>query len=331
MSSEMTESNTAMQSAPTRKPVNPRTGYYFAALNAVISGVAIYVNSQGVKSFSDSTLYTAMKNAVVGICVLIPLFVLAGSRTELRRLNRRQVALLVVVALIGGSVAYALSFRGLQISTPVTAALVDHTQFLYVAIFAAILLRERFGPAIWLALVVLFVGLSFGIRVNAVRWDSGVPLLLAATLLFAFDFIVIKFLLRSVSMLTVMIFKMSLGSALLLGYLAATGRLSAIAHLNATQWGYVLVTGLILLAFTVTSIAGLRHASATAVIAIGAGSPIITTLLVVYTRHTPVSTATLFGLALVLVAILIIFTLGQRHEMRAAQTRQPAEQEAAVI
>lgn len=330
MSSDVTQSNTAVQVAPVHKPGNPRTGYYFAALNAVISGVAIYVNSQGVKSFSDSTLYTAMKNAVVGICVLIPLLVFAGSRAELRRLNRKQVALLVVVALIGGSVAYALNFRGLQISTPVTAALVDHTQFLYVAIFAAILLRERFGPAVWLALGVLFVGLSFGIKVNAVRWDSGVLLLLAATLLFAFDFIVIKFLLRSVSMLTVMIFKMSLGSALLMGYVAATGHLSAIAHLNATQWGYVLVTGLILLAFTVTSIAGLRHASATAVIAIGAGSPIITTLLVVYTRHTPISTATLFGLALVLVAILVIFTVGQRREMRAAQVRQPAEQKAAL-
>ncbi|MGZ3599184.1 MAG: DMT family transporter [Ktedonobacterales bacterium] len=331
MSSDVTKSNTALQSAPTRKPGNPRTGYYFAALNAVISGIAIYVNSQGVKSFPDSTLYTGMKNAVVGICVLIPLLVVAGSRTELRRLNRQQVALLVVVALIGGSIAYALNFRGLQISTPVTAALVDHTQFLYVAIFAAILLHERFGPAVWLALGVLFVGLSFGVKVNAVRWDSGVPLLLAATLLFAFDFIVIKFLLRSVSMLTVMIFKMSLGSALLLGYLAVTGRLSAIGHLNATQWGYVLVTGLILLAFTITSIAGLRHASATAVIAIGAGSPIITTLLVVFTRHTPISTATLFGLALILVAVLVIFTLGQRYEMRTAQARQSADQEAALV
>jgi drug/metabolite transporter (DMT)-like permease len=131
-------------------------------------------------------------------------------------------------------------------------------------------------------------------------------------------------------MLTVMTFKMSLGSALLLGYVAATGHLSAIGHLNSTQWGYVLVTGLILLAFTITSIAGLRHASATAVIAIGAGSPIITTLLVVFTRHTPISTTTLFSLALVLVAILIIFTVGQRREIRAAQARQPAEQEAAL-
>ncbi|MGH2468368.1 MAG: hypothetical protein ACRDGL_11680, partial [Candidatus Limnocylindrales bacterium] len=44
--------------APARKPGNPRIGYAFAALNAVVSGVAIYVNSQGVKTFSDSTLYT---------------------------------------------------------------------------------------------------------------------------------------------------------------------------------------------------------------------------------------------------------------------------------
>ncbi|MGH2515638.1 MAG: DMT family transporter, partial [Ktedonobacterales bacterium] len=283
-----------------------------------------------VKTFSDSTLYTAMKNAIVGLCVLIPLLVFAGSRAELRRLTRKQVALLIVVALIGGSLAYALDFRGLQISTPVTAALIDHTQFLYVALLAAVLLRERFGPAIWLALGVLFIGLSFGLKVNAVRWDTGVIFLLAATLMFAFDFIVIKFLLRSVSMLTVMVFKMSVGSALLLGYVAATGHLSAIGHLNGTQWGYVLVTGLILLAFTITSIAGLRHASATAVIAIGAGSPIITTLLVVFARHTPISTTTIFSLALILVALVILFTVGRRREIRAAQARQSPEQKAAI-
>jgi drug/metabolite transporter (DMT)-like permease len=243
-----------------------------------------------------------------------------------------------VVALIGGSVAYALDFRGLQISTPVTAALVDHTQFLYVALFAAILLRERFGPAVWLALGVLFLGLSFGIKVNAVRWDAGVLLILAATLLFALDFIVIKYLLRSVSMLTVMLFKMTLGSALLLGYVAATGHLSAIGHLTFTQWSYVLITGLILLAFTITSIAGLRHASATAVIAIGAGSPIITTLLVLFARHTPIPSTTLFSLALILAAILIIFTAGLRREMRAGRSRRPhqpaqdqTEQKAALI
>jgi drug/metabolite transporter (DMT)-like permease len=92
----------------------------------------------------------------------------------------------------------------------------------------------------------------------------------------------------------------------------------------------VIVTGLILLAFTVTSIAGLRHASATAVIAIGAGSPIITTLLVVFAKHTPVSTKSLFGLALVLVAVLVIFTVGWRQELRGARVAEPASEKAVI-
>ena len=319
-------------SAPPRKAANPRLGYYFAALNAVISGVAIYVNSNGVKTFKDSTLYTAMKNAVVGVCVLALLVFASNARSELRHLTRRQWALLALVALIGGSVSYALNFRGLQISTPVTAALVDHMQFLYVAIFAAIFLHDRFGPAIWLALGVLFVGLCFGIKVNAVRWDTGVLFLLAATLMFAFDFIVIKYLLRSLSMMTIMVFKMTVGSGLLVGYVGATGHLGAVTTLSGRQWEYVLVTGLILLAFTVTSIAGLRHASATAVIAIGAGSPIVTTLLVVANSHQAITQQKTLQLALILVAVLAIFMFGRRQELRAARTQyDPAPEEAAVV
>jgi drug/metabolite transporter (DMT)-like permease len=311
--------------APTSSGGNPRLGYAFAVLNAIISGVAIYVNSIGVKQFADSTLYTSLKNAVVGVVLLVPLVFLARNRQELRKLTLKQGGLLLVVSLIGGSVAYALQFRGLQLSTPVTAALVDHTQFLYVALFAFLLLRERFGPAIWFALLVLFAGLSFGIQVNAVRWDVGLYFLFSATILFALDFVLIKYLLRSVSMLMVMVFKMSVGAGLLLGYEAATGHLGAVANLNTTQWGYVLVTGLILLAFTLTSIAGLRHASATAVIAIGAGSPIVTTLLVVLNAHTPLTSGKLFGLSLILIAVLAIVALGQQQELRAARARQQVE------
>ncbi len=307
-----------------RAPDNPRVGYALAVLYAVISGVAIYVNKQGVSTFHNSTLYTALKNAVVGVAVLVPWLILPRARRELTRLRGQEWGLLLVVALIGGSVAYALQFRGLQISTAVTASLTDHVQFLFVAIFAFFLLRERFNPAIWLALVVLFVGLSFGISVKAVRLDAGVPLLLAATLMLALDFVVIKYLLRTVSMLTIMVFKMSLGAALLLAYEGVTGHLGAVTGLNSTQWSFVLVTGLILLAFTITTVAGLRHASATAVIAIGAGSPIVTTALVLVEQHTALTSTALFGLALILAAILVIFTLGQRQELQAARARQHA-------
>lgn len=298
--------------------MDPRRGYTLAVLNMLISGVAIYVNSIGVKMFTDSTLYTAMKNAVVGIVLLAAFTVSRQTRARFADLPLPRVLLLLLVALIGGSVPYALYFRGLQLSTPVTASLIDHTQFLFVAVFAAVFLRERFGPAVWVALVTLLVGLSIGISVSAVRLDAGVIFVSAATLLFAADFVLMKYLLRSVAPLTVMVFKMSLGSLLMFAYVAASGRLGLIGGLSLLQWEFVLVTGLILLAFTATSVLGLRLASATAVTAIPAGSPIITTALVFISQRSAIPAARWLGLSLVLLAVLAIFILGLRQERRKA-------------
>jgi drug/metabolite transporter (DMT)-like permease len=314
--------------APSRSASNPRMGYVFAVLNMIISGVAIYVNSLGVKMFSDSTLYTTLKNAVVGVALLVPLALLSSSRAEYRRLTRNQWLLLLVVALIGGSVSYALDFRGLQLSTPVTASLIDHTQFLVVAVLAAFFLRERFGAGVWVALLVLFGSLCIGIKFNAVKLDAGVPFLVGATLLFAIDFVLMKYLLRSVSILTVMTFKMTLGATFLFMFLGLTGHLGAIRHLSTTQWSFVLVTGLILLAFTATSVMGLRHASATAVTSIPAAAPIVTTLLVVFSRNVAVSSTTWLELSLMLLAVLTIFVFGQRRELRAPRPQQSPRSEA---
>jgi drug/metabolite transporter (DMT)-like permease len=310
--------------ATSHKQADPRIGYYFAALNAIVSGFAIFVNSMGVKMFADSTLYTTLKNCVVGVALLIPFLVLSAPRRELMRLTRKQWTLLLLIALIGGSFSYALDFRGLQISTAATSAVVGHTGFLFVAVFAAVTIGERFGRAIWVALLVLFVGLSFGISVKAIRMDAGVWFLLGGAAFGAAAAVLIKVALRTVSIMTVMAFKMTLGALLLVAYVAATGRLGEVTRLSSAQWGFVLVTGLILLAFTVTLVIGLNHASATGVNAISAGSPIITTLLVVFTRHTPLATATLLGLGLVLVAVLMIFTLGRRQEIRDWQRAQSA-------
>jgi transporter family protein len=309
----------------TGNAAKPRLGYTLAALNMVISGVAIYVNSLGVRMFSDSTLYTALKNSVVGIALLLPLAFSGRSRADWRRLGARQWLLLVVVALIGGSVSYALYFRGLQLTTPVTASLIDHTQFLFVALFAALFIGERFSPAVWAALGALLAGVTLGIGAGAVRLDAGMPFVAAATLLFAADFVLMKYLLRSVSALTVMTFKMTLGSLLLFLFVAATGRAPGIGQLSLLQWGFAGITGLILLAFSVTSVLGLRHASATATTAIPAGSPIITTALVILSRHVEISPWRWLGLSLALLAVLTVFILGRRQEQGAVQAARPED------
>lgn len=296
---------------------NPSTGYVFAVVNMMISGVAVFVNSVGVRLFSDAVLYAFLKNAVVGAALLIPLAASPARRAEYRRLAGRQWALLVLVSIVGGSAAYALFFVGLKMSTPVTASLISHSQFLAVAILAAIFLRERFGSAVWLALIVLLAGLSVGLKFSAVHWDAGVPLVIASTLLFAIDFVIMKYLLRSVSVLIVITFKMSLGALLLGVFVAATGHLDLVSSLSATQWGFVVVTGFILLAFTTTSVLGLRNASATAVTAIPAAAPIVTTFLVVLSRHAAVPPLRWLGLSLVLLALLVVFIVGRRQEVRA--------------
>ncbi len=309
-----------------RKVIDPRVGYTFAVLNAIISGFAIYINSIGVKLFQSSTLYTTLKNAVVGLALLMPVFFIQSNREQLRRLTGKQWGLLGLIALTGGSISYALSFRGLQIATPVTSALVDHTQFLMVGLLAALFLRERFGPAVWLALAILFIGLSLGVQVNQVRLDAGLPYLIGGTALTAIDFVIIKYALRDVATWTVMLFKMAVGALILTALTASTGAFAEVSRLSMIQWGFVMVTGLILLAFTITVILGLRHASATGVTAISAASPIITTLLVVTFQHTPVTSARLLGLGLILVAAIIVATVAQRQEMRAWRARTAALQ-----
>lgn len=302
---------------------NPRIGYGFAIANGIISGFAIYINSLGVKMFSDSTVYTTLKNLVVGVALLIPLALFAGSRLEYRRLSPKQWGLLLLLALVGGSVPYLLYFSGLQMTTAVTGSLLNHMQFVLVAFMATWWLQERFSPLMWLALATLLLGVVFGKNLNSLRVDEGALLVLLSTVLFAAGVVLSKYLLRQLSVLTVMAAKMSIGSLFLVGYVGVTGKLGMITKLSGEQWGFVLLTGLILLAFTVTAFIALRHASATAATAIPAASPLITTALVALTAQ-PNTLTPLGAIGLVLMALAIagICAAGIRQESRTLKARQ---------
>jgi drug/metabolite transporter (DMT)-like permease len=310
---------------PSSRPADPRIGYFYAGLNAVISGFAIYINSLGVSFFKDSTLYTTLKNAVVGVALLLPLVFLASRRAEWKRLTGRQWAYLLLLAVVGGSVPYALFFRGLQLSTPVASSLLNHAQFLLVAVLALFFLRERHSVLVWLALATLLVGTVWGVNVTHAKWSLGDTLVALSTVLFAAGVILAKYLLRELSTLTVMTAKMSIGSLFLLIYLAATGRLGAIGTLSGRQWSFVVVTGLILLAFTVTAFLALRFASATVATAIPAASPLITTALVVLVPQQGLKPSPVFGLALMAVALAVLFVIGLRQESRSRVQQEHGE------
>ena len=119
----------------------PALGYLLAVLAAAVSGISVYVNSLGVSTFSDPVLYTALKDGVVGAVLLLPLVAVAAWRAEYARLDRRTWFWLIALALTGGSVPFALFFSGLKLTTAATGALLNHFQFVLVAIFAVVFLR----------------------------------------------------------------------------------------------------------------------------------------------------------------------------------------------
>jgi drug/metabolite transporter (DMT)-like permease len=248
-----------------------------------------------------------------------------GWRAEYRKLSARTWAWLIALALTGGSIPFALFFTGLKTTTAATGAVLNHFQFILVALFAVIFLKEKIRPAVWAGFAVLLLGTMLGANLGALRWNQGSLLIAASTVLFAIDFVIAKHLLRGLSTLMVMTARMTLGTAILFGYIASTGHLGQMAHVGQAQVQFVLMTGLILLVFVVCTFTAIRHAPVSAVLAIGAASPIITTLLQVgATGKVRVASADALGVVLLLAAVAVIVVIGIRRDARERELERAA-------
>jgi drug/metabolite transporter (DMT)-like permease len=226
---------------------------------------------------------------------------------------------MIALALTGGSLPFALFFTGLQQTTAATGALINHFQFVLVALFAVTFLKEPIRPALWAGFVVLLFGTLLGTDLHTLDWNMGAWLVAASTVLFAIDFVIAKHLLKGLATLTVMTARMTIGTAMLFVYVIVAGRLTPVAQLNAGQWTFVVVTGLILLLFTATTFTAIRHASVSSVLAIGTAAPIITTVIqVAATGRLQLSVADVAGLIITLIAVPAIIVVGVRQDNRAA-------------
>jgi drug/metabolite transporter (DMT)-like permease len=291
-----------------------RLGYVLAGVAAAISGISVYVNGLGVQSVSDPILYTTLKDGFVGLALLLPLALSRSRRAEYRRLDRRTWGWMVALALTGGSLPFAFFFTGLQMTTAATAALLNHFQFVLVALFAATFLHEAIHPATWAGLVVLLLGTLLGTNLRALAWNEGAWLVGVSTTLFAIDFVIAKHLLRGLTTLTVMTARMTLGTAILFMYATVSGRLDQVARLGPTQWEFVVTTGVILLVFTTTTFTAIRLASVSAVLAVGAAAPIVTTLLQVgIGGQLSLAAPDIVGLAITLLAVVAIVVVAVRQ------------------
>ena len=113
-----------------------------ALLTAVFSGVNNFITKIAVTAVKDPVVYTTLKNAIVAV-FLMGMIIIWKKRGEIARLTRKQKQLLILIGIIGGSIPFILYFTGLKQTSALNASLIHKTLFVWVAILAIPILKEK--------------------------------------------------------------------------------------------------------------------------------------------------------------------------------------------
>jgi len=293
------------------------SGIRLALLAATVSGVSIFVNAQAVSAFPNATLFTTLKNVIVGAALVA--VVLVWRRADVRGLATRQWAGLAALGVIGGSIPFVLFFEGLARSVNAgDASFIHKTLFVWVALGAlAFLPRERLGSGQLAALGVLLVAQLLLGAPKSVTAGAGELMILAATLLWSAEIVIARRLLSSTSSVIASAGRMGGGALVLLAYTGATGQLTL--ALSPLQWSWLAITAILLLAFVSSWYAALERAPATAVTCVlTLGAPITAALALLAGRPAP-SPLQLAGYALLCLAALAFIALPHLAASRRAR------------
>jgi len=301
-----------------RIPISRRWGVLLALAAAAISGISIFVNAFAVKQLPDPAVYTTLKNGVAAV-VLVALAAATIRPAAVRAIPRRSWGWLLVIGVVGGSVPFILFFTGLAQASAPSAAFIQKTLFIWVALLAVPLLGERLGLAQLGALLVLLAGQALILTPAGVRWGSGETLIALATLLWAVETILVRRVIASVAANVVAAARLGFGLVVLVGYLAMTGGLGSVVLLQPTQWAWILITGVMLAGYVATWFAALQRAPASLVTAILVlGAPITAALQGLQSGHAP-ALPVLAGAGLVLVAVAALAWAAVRGSARRAE------------
>jgi drug/metabolite transporter (DMT)-like permease len=261
-------------------------GITLALATAAVSGVAVFVNADAVSRFPDATTYTTAKNLVAAV-VLSALWLATGrrvrpvgDRTSGPQSPRRPPWALALIGIAGGSVPFVLFFEGLARSSSVPAAFIHKTLVVWVALLAVPLLGERFDRWHAAAVGALVLGQALLVgNVADLRPGGGEAMIVAATLLWAIEVVLARWLLRGYASLAVGAARMGVGVLVLLAWVAVSGRADDLAGLAAHQWGWALVTGALLVGYVTTWFAALARAPAVDVTAVLVAGALVTAAL----------------------------------------------------
>ncbi len=249
-----------------------------ALATAGVSGLNNFFTKIAVTVIKDPIVYTTLKNALVALCI-VGIIVIMKKWNEIASLTKRQFLKLFAIGIVGGSLPFALYFVGLTQTSAINAGLIHKTLFLWVALLAIPILKERITPLQWIGIGMIFAANLVVGGFNSFKYNTGELMILAATILWAIEAVIAKIALRDISSIVVAAARMTLGSAILGGIIAWRGGGVSVYNLTSEQWGWTVLTSALLLSYVLTWYTALKYAPATYVATLLVPATLITNVL----------------------------------------------------
>lgn len=259
---------------------NVTKGIYLALLTAFISGIAIFVNKFAVTAIQPPVVFTAIKNAGVGLLILSLLLALRKWKL-VKKLNKKELVYLFLIGIIGGSIPFYLYFTGLTQIPAANAAIIHKSLVIWVALMAIPLLKEKMPPLQIFGVILLFGANLLVGGFQGFTFLEGEFLILIATIFWAIENILAKKILPTVDPDIVVSVRMGFGSIILLGAAAITAPAALVKSLSltSTQWFFMIITMATLLGYVMSWYRALKYAPATTVTSILVASTLVTNVL----------------------------------------------------
>ncbi|MFH1172953.1 MAG: DUF6390 family protein, partial [bacterium] len=242
-----------------------KKGIYLVLMTAMISGLANFANKFGLTAVAkDAYQYTTLKNILVAL-ILSFLVLTPWLWPKLKKITKNDWQTLVLIGLVGGSIPFLLFFKGLSLTSAVSASFIHKTLFIWVAILAWPLLKEKIAKLQFLALGVLLAGVFIFDGFKNFHWGQAEMMILAATLFWAVENVIAKIALKNIEPMVIAWGRMFFGSLILIGFLALTGQAGGLLALNINQLGWLALVSILLTGYVVTWYSALNELPITTV------------------------------------------------------------------
>lgn len=284
-----------------------KKGIYLVLITAVISGLANFFNKFAMSEIGKNAYqYTTLKNLAVAL-ILSLIVLMPFVWPKLKKLNKNDWAKLVLIGLVGGSIPFLLFFKGLSLTSAISASFLHKTLFIWVAVLAWPILKEKITRLQFWALVLLVLGNVIFIGIRSLSWGYAETMILVATMFWAVEGIIAKITLKKVDSIVVAWGRMFFGSLFLISFLLMSGNIGGLLSVGFSQIGWLILVSIFLTGYVITWYGALKRLPVTVTASFLVLASPITTLVNSISAGQQLPVEKLVGAGIIVLAVLLFW------------------------